>query len=179
MKIKIYNMRYDNAKEFFLGDDRCELVLEDEAFWKKKNCHVESPAELNFNILKNQTETVLFFLCCADEKPVSHFCFQVLPTRSGKFVGYIFWFYTMEAYRGKGITQYFLRDTLETIQEHFEGKIGLRTDEDNVVSRHIFEKLGFELGDTEVEVDDSVNQAPEVEYVLTKPVRCHEVENAG
>ena len=42
-----------------------------------------------------------------------------------------------------------------------------------------FEKLGFELGDTEVEVDDSVNQTPEVEYVLTKPVRCHEVGNAG
>ena len=171
MKIKIYTMQYDSAKEFFLGEDRCELVLEDEAFWKKKNCHEESPAELNFNILKNQTKTVLFFLCCVDEKPVSHFCFQVLPTMSGKFVGYIFWFYTMEAYRGKGITQYFLRDTLETIQEHFKGKISLRTDEDNAVSRHIFEKLGFELGDTEVVVDDSVNLAPEVEYILTTPVR--------
>lgn len=179
MNIKICNMRYESAKAFFLGEHKCELVLEDEAFWKKKNGHKESPAELNFNILKNQTKTVLFFFCCVDEKPVSHFCFQILPTRSGKFVGYIFWFYTMEAYRGKGITQYFLRDTLETIQEHFKGKISLRTDEDNAVSRHIFEKLGFELGDTEVVVDDSVNLAPEVEYVLTKPVRCHEVENAG
>ena len=171
MKIKIYNMRYDNAKEFFLGDDRCELVLEDEAFWKKKNCHVESPAELNFNILKNQTETVLFFLCCADEKPVSHFCFQLLPKGNGELVGYLFWLYTMEEYRNKGITQYFLKNTLKNVQEHFKGKIGLRTDENNAVPRHLYEKLGFELGNTEVEVDNSDNPTPEVEYILTKPVR--------
>ena len=36
---------------------------------------------------------------------------------------------------------------------------------------HIYEKLGFELGDTEVEVDNSDNPTPEVEYILTKPVR--------
>lgn len=35
---------------------------------------------------------------------------------------------------------------------------------------HIYEKLGFELGDTEVEVDNSDNPTPEVEYILTKPV---------
>ena len=171
MNIEIYNMKYDRAKEFFLGENRCELAIEDEEFWKKKNGHEESPAELNFDILKNQVDTVLFFVCCADEKPVSHFCFQLLPKGNGELVGYIFWFYTMEAYRGKGITQYFLHNSLVTIQKHFKGKIGLRTDEDNAVSRHIFEKLGFEPGDTEVVVDDSINLVPEVEYILTKPVK--------
>ena len=51
MNIKVYNMTYNRAKEFFLGEDRCELVLEDEAFWKKKNGYDKSPAEINFNIL--------------------------------------------------------------------------------------------------------------------------------
>ena len=77
----------------------------------------------------------------------------------------------MEEYRNKGITQYFLKNTLATLQKHFKGKIGLRTDKDNAVTRHIYEKLGFELGDTEVEVDNSDNPTPEVEYILTKPVR--------
>ena len=171
MNIEIYNMKYDRAKEFFLGENRCKLAIEDEEFWKKKNGHEESPAEINFNILKNQSGAVFFFLCCADEKPVSHFCFQLLPKGNGELVGYLFWLYTMEEYRNKGITQYFLKNTLATLQKHFKGKIGLRTDEDNAVTRHIYEKLGFELGDTEVEVDNSDNPTPEVEYILTKPVR--------
>lgn len=51
-------MTYNRAKEFFLGEDKCELVLEDEAFWKKKNGNDKSPAEINFNILK--TNLVLY-----------------------------------------------------------------------------------------------------------------------
>ena len=77
----------------------------------------------------------------------------------------------MEEYRNKGITQYFLKNTLATLQKDFKGNIGLRTDEDNAISRDRYEKLGFELGDTEVEVDNSDNPTPEVEYILTKPVR--------
>ena len=46
MNIKVYNMTYNRAKEFFLGEDRCELALEDEVFWKKKNGNEESPAEI-------------------------------------------------------------------------------------------------------------------------------------
>ena len=46
MNLKAYNMTYNRAKEFFLGEDRCELVLEDEAFWKKKNGNDKSPAEI-------------------------------------------------------------------------------------------------------------------------------------
>ena len=37
MNIKVYNMMDNRAKVFFLWEDICELVLEDEAFWKKKN----------------------------------------------------------------------------------------------------------------------------------------------
>ena len=73
MNIKICNMRYESAKAFFLGEHKCELVLEDEAFWKKKNGNDKSPAEINFNILKNQSGAVFFFLCCVDEKPVTRY----------------------------------------------------------------------------------------------------------
>ena len=41
MNLKAYNMTYNRAKEFFLGEDKCELVLEDEAFWKKKKYHMK------------------------------------------------------------------------------------------------------------------------------------------
>ena len=56
LNIEIYNMKYDRAKEFFLGENRCELAIEDEEFWKRKNGHEESPAELNFEILIDHLE---------------------------------------------------------------------------------------------------------------------------
>ena len=59
MNLKAYNMTYNRAKEFFLGEDRCELVLEDEAFWKKKNGNDKSPAEINFNILNHNIQLLL------------------------------------------------------------------------------------------------------------------------
>lgn len=166
MKKEVKVLSFKDAEEFFTGENKCELVLEDEAFWKTRG---GNPKE-NFEILKGQEKTVWFFLYILDGKPISHFTVQLLPCMSGNSVGYMFWFYTMKAYRGKGHSQKFLGAVLSTIQDIFKGKIGVRTDEDNEVARHIYEKLGFELGDTEVIIENNTNTKPEVEYILTKPV---------
>lgn len=176
-KISIYSILYDEAYKLYSTErDNSntyneDLVMEDRKFWTEKG-HVNP--DINFEILKNGKENVLFFELCIDKRAVSHFCFQIVPLGKGRMVGYLFWLYTLEEARNKGITQYFLSRVLSTIQKHFiKEKIGLRVSQNNQVMIHIIEKLGFEKGPTEIEVgDDGVNE-PEYEYILTKPViRC-------